>query len=702
MISRLTFFVLIGIGIGIASASTARAAIAPALPPQSGASEQSSEVVATPPVPAVVDVVPGSNAATPAAPTTVAITAQQQTLIIGVDSGTTLRVVLSGPDAAVAVAGRLMATVGTLGPLMAGPTPGTFVTEYRVPADRRPQSALVAIEMVFPGGRRAHGTTQLMLPAAADFPLRSSPHANVWLEVAGTEFGPRRADAEGNVHIPIVVPPGLAVGRARAVNKFGVTKETEVDLQPLDYQRVLLYAPPEGEVGSTVEVEVWAVDLNGEPSLPEDVDLSASAGRVRRLGGVPGMALFGFTLPQNVESRGGAGAVALVASMDDGTSVRPDAMVVHPGPPASIAITSESPRLVVGGGGVARLNLEANDRFGNRAPTHQGLTVTSEGRALPVSVGPAGAQIEVAAPPAWPGRDHLIVQATLGSAQGSFQVPIGGGAPARVALTSSTARVDANGHNAVDLQLEVFDARGIPTSAPAVRWQTGDDGVLESLPAPRFGAYAARFVPRRALRDRRAVLVAGVDPDLSASIRLNVEAGATRSLAVRVGVASNLGSGLGQVAFLEATMPLPRLGRFGRLLSAGVVVGYVHGELTTAPASWFPAVHVDVNQAPVMALARIRVPGDLPVELSFSGAAGVSFATTQLAPTTESPFGLTRGTARAFVIGAGADASVLLRPGELVLGARYLHAELGRNSNGDQIDGNSIGVVCDIGFRIGF
>ncbi len=628
---------------------------------------------------------------------TVTIVAERQTLVLGADRGTTLLVTVAGPAAATALPGRTRATVGFMGPLVPLGTPGSFIAEYRVPIDRRPQSGIIAVEILFPGGRRVYATTHLMLPAAAHFPLRTSPDAMVSLEIAGRSFGPRRADATGHVHIPIVVPPGVAIGRARAVNRFAAVSETDVDLQPRDYPRVLLLAAPDAEAGTTVPVSAWAVEPSGDPSLPEDIDLRASAGSIRRVGGGPGVAAFTFALPQKV----GAANVTLVASMDDGTSVTSDSMAVHAGPAAEIRIDSDIPQLVVASLAVAHLSFVAVDRFGN-VVSIAGLVVTVDGKPLPTSVLSGGAGAEVGAPETWPGRDHILIAASLGGVQAQRPLPLTGSEPTRVVLTTSASKVDANGRNAVDLLLEVFDDRGTPTSAHRVAWQTDDDSSMESLPSPRFGTYAVRFVPRRALRDRSAVIAAAIDAGLAASARVMVEAGATRTAAARVGVASNLGSSFGQTAFVEATVPLARLGRYGRLLSAGMLVGYLHSEVTTAKAAVFPSVHVDINQAPIMALARMRIPGEWPVEISVSGVAGLTFAVTQVTPGADFAFGATRGTAHALMLGAGVDASVLLQPGELVMGARYLYADLGRNSNGDTIGGNSAGVICDLGFRMGF
>ncbi|MEP6653846.1 MAG: hypothetical protein ABJA82_10825, partial [Myxococcales bacterium] len=485
---------------------------------------------------------------------TITVTASEPTLTLGVDTSTTLLVTVAGPQAAVAVPARTQATVGTIGPLVPHGAPGSFTVEYRVPTDRIPQSAIVFVEVALPDDRRVHATTRLLLPAATSFPLRTSPNAMVSLEIAGRLFGPQKADGEGNVSLAIVVPPYVASGRARAVNKFGMASETDVDLQPRDYPRVLLIAPPSGQAGDIVEVEVWAVQPSGDPAPPEEIDLRASAGTVRRVGGIPGLARFAFTLPPQI----GPGEVKLVAAMDDGTSMRTDAMVVHAGPARAVLIASDPGRLVVASRSVAHLSVVAQDQFGNSVPV-DGMTITADGQPLPVVLTTAEATAEISAPANWTGRDHVVVQARLGQLQTTTDLPVTGGPPARAELHASRQALRGNDTRGVELVLELFDEHGTPTSATRVMWQTNDKGALETIPAPRFGTYAVRFVPARTLRDHIASIsvavndgVAGVTAKggtdgnkggrtLNAAKSVLVEAGATRLATARVGVMSNLG-----------------------------------------------------------------------------------------------------------------------------------------------------------------
>ena len=60
------------------------------------------------------------------------------------------------------------------------------------------------------------------------------------------------------------------------------------------------------------------------------------------------------------------------------------------------------------------------------------------------------------------------------------------------------------------------------------------------------------------------------------------------------------------------------------------------------------------------------------------------------------------GTSYSPAFGGGADIGLLLKPGRLVFGLRYLWSQIGKTSQGDEITGNSAGLIGDIGYRMTF
>src|SRR6185369_11104233 len=116
----------------------------------------------------------------------------------------------------------------------------------------------------------------LPLHGRTEMPLRTSPSATVTLRVGEQSFGPSSADRQGFVKIPIEVPPGMRTGVARAVDRDGNVKETQVDLQPPAFRRVLVVAPPLLEVGGYAEVAVLGLDALGESAAPGRLSLRTS------------------------------------------------------------------------------------------------------------------------------------------------------------------------------------------------------------------------------------------------------------------------------------------------------------------------------------------------------------------------------------------------------------------------------------------
>ena len=82
--------------------------------------------------------------------------------------------------------------------------------------------------------------------------------------------------------------------------------------------------------------------------------------------------------------------------------------------------------------------------------------------------------------------------------------------------------------------------------------------------------------------------------------------------------------------------------------------------------------------------------------------AGLMLARTQLDTASDRVGFEANGGAYAPAVGGGADVALMLKPGRLVIGLRYLWCHLGRTSQGDEIAGNSAGLIGDIGYRMTF
>jgi hypothetical protein len=144
--------------------------------------------------------------------------------------------------------------------------------------------------------------------------------------------------------------------------------------------------------------------------------------------------------------------------------------------------------------------------------------------------------------------------------------------------------------------------------------------------------------------------------------------------------------------FLEALRPIEVRGaRF----QVGVTAGYLHGDQT---ATGFPpplvSAQIDLDQVPILAVARWRAALPLRFDVAADVMAGFSWAETHI--------DTIAGTAAAWALGAGAEISLPLKPGRLVIGLRYLRIDLGRTSQGDVFLGNCVGLVGDLGYKMTF
>jgi hypothetical protein len=629
---------------------------------------------------------------------TVTLTPARAFMLLGSETELTIDVEVTGPGAETFAPTRTFATVGGLEPLQPTGAPGHFKARYVAPAEHFPQVALLVAELGAAGvggPQRLRGTLRLPLHGSTEMPLRTSPLATVTLRVGDQSFGPAAADRMGNVTVPIRVPPGMRTGVARAVDRNGNVKETEVDLQPPPFRRVLVIAPPVLEVGSYAEVAVIALDALGEPAAVGRLSLRDSDGLVHPLGeGGPGEARFLIEAPRRL----GTGALLLTGAVA-GTPVSRAELTVAlvAGRPRSLSLSTSHRRLVIGGGAQSRIVVSAHDQFGNpTSADHAEATV--EGVAVPVRVTAGGLGMLVVPPPArYEGKDRMTVLVTLGVAEARQEILLTGGSPASLSLAAREGRVVADGRRATELRARALDSRGTPTLVPGLSWET-PGGRIRGVRMPREGEYVAEYVPDRARVAHGDTVAVMAGADLRAAASLEVVPPPTRFLlGGSVGFFSNLGHLSGPAAFLEALAPLPRSG--GRFMG-GVLLGYLRGDVTLGPAAGDVVSRLEIDQFPALALARYRIPSFALPELSVGAGVGVAVAATRLTPDVSAPRTTVDASAWAVALELGGEAAVPLRPGRLVLGARYLWVDLGRTSHGDYVRGNAAGLTGHVGYRM--
>jgi len=631
----------------------------------------------------------------------IALTPARGTLLSGVDTELDVTIDVSGPGAETFNPVRALATVGTL-EMPRASTPGHFTTRYLPPADRFPQVALLVVELSN-GSAREHATARIALQGSTVVPFHTSGGASVTMRVGDRLFGPIVADRQGHVEIPIEVPPGVRKGQARAVDRNGAARETEVDLRLPTFPRVLLLAPPAFEAGAFAEVTAIAVNEDGTMARADALTLVASAGLAHALGpGSPGEARFLFEAPRAV----GSGAVALTGSASGVPAGRVDlAVALHAGRPARLDLAPSAPRLVVGDAAPVWVIISAEDQFGNPTAT-TGVRATVDGRSSPVQIAPSGStSLAITPPPVYAGRDAVTIDATLGDLDASESLHVTGGEPTRLTLEVGTARVVADGKQGAVLRVQAVDKNGTPTMVRGLSWET-PEGRVRQVRVPRDGEYLAEYVPDRTREPHREVVAVMASQTLRADSGVEVLPAPIRFVATaRAGLFTNLGRSAGPAAFVEAVAPVPapHLRVF-----AGFAAGYLRGDITAPGVEMAGIARLETNTFPLLAVVRAGISLPHLFELAGDVDAGWAWAFTRItaSPTGSGPSGILPtvvvATGDTIALGAGWEIAYPLRPGRLAIGVRFLWIDLGRTSQGDQIAGNSAGFIGDLGYKLTF
>jgi hypothetical protein len=625
----------------------------------------------------------------------VVVTPVRSSLRLGIDQETDVAIDLSGARADAFQPLRALATVGTVEPLRSRGG-GHFLTRFVPPEGRVPQTALLVFELGDSTGQRLHGWARIPLEGSTVFPFHTNGGATVTMHVGGRQFGPVVADKQGHVEIPISVPPGVQKGEARAVDRNGESRETEVDLHLPPTPRVLVLAPAQVEAGSLSEIAVLAVDESGAPQTPRELSLVASTGLCHPLGGEPGEARFLLEAPTHIESP----TVALTASAAGAVPARADAVVaVHAGPPQQIDIDTVTDRLIVGERRSVPITISAQDRFGNPAAIGSAL-VRVDGQTRPIQATPSGAAVFwLPSPARYLGQDRIEIAVEVGRLRGNRTLRITGGAPAALTIRVAPGPIVADGKRGTELQVQAIDRNGTPTSVPGLSWET-PEGRIRGVRVPRDGEYLAEYVPERTREAHSELVAVMASESVRAETRIKVAPPPIRLVAAaRAGFYTSFGPSVGPAVFLEGLAPI-RLTHVR--LFAGLSSGYLGSDVTGRGVQGTGTAHVETNQVPLLAVGRAGLSWASGFELAAALEAGWSWAWVRL---TASPSGTgvtDLGTANAPAVGGGLLLTYPLRPGRLALGLRYLWIELGQTSQGDQLTGNSAGMIADLGYEMTF
>ena len=221
---------------------------------------------------------------------------------------------------------------------------GQFNAMYVPPAVPYPHLSLItAVDRREP--TKVYGATALPLVGRVEFPVEVAPNARVILRVAGRDFGPVVADANGRVKVPIEVPPGVATGTLVQVLPDGTRKENAQNLNVPETRRVAMFPvaaaiPAEGRV--QVPVRAFVAQPDGKPDTAAAAVFSATAGVIsaaKHVGG--GVYEATFTAPSAIA----ATVVTLSVNLADKPSTQADSLDLELLPARATKLTLTTDRM---------------------------------------------------------------------------------------------------------------------------------------------------------------------------------------------------------------------------------------------------------------------------------------------------------------------------------------------------------------------
>lgn len=217
---------------------------------------------------------------------------------------------------------------------------GRFTARYVAPKVNYPHLAIVTVaDRRDPS--RTYGYAVVPLMGKTDYPVKTQPNASVILKIAGREFGPVAAAADGRALVPIVVPPGVQSATLVTILN-GQTSEETLDLRIPETVRVTMMPVQPGLPGDAVAkmpVRFVVRAPEGQPDAGAQVQFTATAGTfgaARHEG--DGIYVAEYTPPMV----NAAQQVTLTATVQ-GSTVQTASQTVElvPVRPASVTLTSD-------------------------------------------------------------------------------------------------------------------------------------------------------------------------------------------------------------------------------------------------------------------------------------------------------------------------------------------------------------------------
>lgn len=400
-----------------------------------------------------------------------AIASNPPALTLGQDKTATLSINLSGGDRASLNAAdlKILASTGTVTNVtnLGG---GQFSALYTVPTVPYPHVAILSVvDRADP--THSYGTLAIPLSGKVDYPVTVAPNARVMMKIAGQQFGPVQADAQGRARVPVVVPPGVSAGEIVQIDASNQSVTQPIDLKVPESRRVALMPtasafPSDARVGVPLRAVVTTAD--GKPDGNAQVVFTTSAGTITAAthegNGV-------YVATWNPPNGNAAGQATVNVALADKPTTQADSLALSlvPARPAKLVLSSEPTALPPGADGLKVFAKVSG-------PDGAGLG----GRALSFSAN--GAKLKDAVKDLRNG-DYQALFSTTGS--GAVEVmatvasSVTGNPLARVVAIPVRSRLPADGLSNTALFVATLDEFGYPVpNVPLTLKLSSGDGAL--------------------------------------------------------------------------------------------------------------------------------------------------------------------------------------------------------------------------------
>ncbi|XXF80678.1 hypothetical protein P2318_13270 [Myxococcaceae bacterium GXIMD 01537] len=426
---------------------------------------------------------------------------------------------------------QLFTSRGELGPVrQAGP--GRYTATFRVPRARYPQVAILAAVARVPAGA-LHGWTVLPLWGQGTAEVHTRPGTPVSLLVGSRRFGPVVADTTGVAHVPVQVPPGVTHAEFAG-------RRIPLGVPPLPTVQAIPERPEvAGDAAQVVTVRLYAVTPDGKAGREQGFRLKATRGTVERPEPVaPGVSVVRWRLPA-----GSLGPVELEGSLAG--EQRPLFSVkveVVSGPARRFALHVDRETVTAAEDARVKVEVLALDDAGNPAEASLRLAVEGAEAGALRALGAGRYEASLSVPARFGTREAVDVslQAEGSDAPlGSYRLLLRPAAPARVTVTASEPRLEADGVREARYRVVVEDRFGNPVrEPPTVVFASEPVGAL--LPGGP-GEWLLRYVPSAVdeVHESRVEVRAG-DAIGSGSLRLEPVRAPT-AVHLRAGVVTDFG-----------------------------------------------------------------------------------------------------------------------------------------------------------------